>query len=471
LINWSLVESGIHLKAVILAGGKGSRLGPLTQKLPKVLIPIGGKPIIEHQLEWLAREGLKEVIILTGHLHKEIESFCGNGDRWGLRLSYCVETEPLGTAGALKEAETQILQESQSPWSWPLPLPLPEGESLPFLVVYGDVMVDMNIESLWRFHFQKKNPCATLMVHPNDHPHDSDLVEFEDDFRISVFHGKPHDPGRFYHNQVNAAVYLLNPRIFSYLVKGKALDLGRDVFPYLVSKESFYAYPSAEYLKDMGSPDRLLAVEEDYLSGKIKKINRRNPRPAIFLDRDGVICKHVDFLYDENQLELFDDVADALKRINKSGYLAIVVTNQPLVAKGFGTEKGIRELHKKMEFILGENGAWFDSIYFCPHHPDGQGGGEKNAYVCVCDCRKPAPGMLQRAAQFFNIDLSKSFIVGDTWRDIGTGRAAELRMCFGLAQGPGRVGEFKNEKPDRTFVKLSEAIDFILSIPNGELKK
>jgi histidinol-phosphate phosphatase family protein len=124
-----------------------------------------------------------------------------------------------------------------------------------------------------------------------------------------------------------------------------------------------------------------------------------------------------------------------------------------------------------MEFILGEKGAWFDSIYFCPHHPDGQDGSKKNAYVCVCDCRKPAPGMLQRAAQFFNIDLSKSFIVGDTWRDIGTGRAAELRMCFGIAQGPGRVGEFKNEKPDRTFVQLSEAIDFILGIPNGELKK
>lgn len=430
------------MKAVILAGGKGTRLGSLTQQVPKVLMPVAGKPVLEYQLEWLVREGVSEVLLLTGHMKRQIKEHCGDGSKWGLRISLLEEPEPLGTAGALKEAE-DLLKET-------------------FLVVYGDVIVDMDLAAFISFHSQFDDPCATLMVHPNDHPHDSDLVEFDNQYRITAFHGKPHDPKVYFHNQVNAAVYLLSPRIFKYLQKGVHLDLGRDVFPNLAKREKFYAYPSAEYLKDMGSPERLVAVEADVLSGKVKRLHRRNSRPAVFLDRDGVLCHHVDFLRDLDGLVLFDDVPDALARLNGSDFLAIVITNQPVVARGWADEAKVREIHKKMETELGRSGTHFDAIYFCPHHPDKGFPGEDMTYKIGCECRKPSDGMIQKAKQFFNIDLSRSYVVGDTWRDIGAGRNAGLRKCLGVKNGLGRVGEFRDQIPDRLFSNLSEAIDFIL---------
>lgn len=430
------------MKAVILAGGKGTRLGSLTEQIPKVLLPIAGKPVLDYQFEWLVREGVREVLLLTGHMTDKIREHCGDGSKWGLRISFIEEAAPLGTAGALKEAEDFLLED--------------------FLVVYGDVLVDMDLSAFINFHCELEDPCATLMVHPNDHPHDSDLVEFDKQFRITAFHGKPHDPNRFYHNQVNAAVYILSPRIFNYLQKGVHLDLGRDVFPNLVKREKFYAYPSAEYLKDMGSPDRLAAVEADVLSGKVKRHHRRNSRPAVFLDRDGVLCHHVDFLRDLGGLVLFDDVPAALSKLNRSDFLAIVITNQPVVARGWADEAQVREIHKKMETQLGRSGARFDAIYFCPHHPDKGFPGEDMTYKITCECRKPSDGMIQEAKQFFNIDLSRSYVVGDTWRDIGVGRNAGLKKCLGVKNGVGRVGEFRDQIPDKLFLNLAEAVDFIL---------
>lgn len=427
---------------MILAGGKGTRLGSLTNQTPKVLVPILGRPVLDYQLHWLADEGVTEVILLTGHLHDQIEAYCGDGSRWGIKIVYRVELTPLGTAGALKGIE-DILTED-------------------FLVVYGDVMVNMDLRAMMRFHTHLSDPCATLMVHPNNHPHDSDLIEFDHDFRIQAFHGKPHDPSRFFHNQVNAAVYILSPRIFSYLTPDQYMDLGKDIFPDLVVKERFYAYPSAEYLKDMGSPERLSQVEKDISSGKMDRLNRKNPRPAIFLDRDGVLCYHVDFMSDRDQLRLFPDIPSALKRINESGYLAVVVTNQPVVARGLTDENGVRRIHQKMEFLLGEAGAYFDGIYFCPHHPDSGFSGENQSYKLDCDCRKPKSGMLLQAAQFFNIDLPNSYIVGDTWRDIGAGREAGLKKCLGVKKNLGRVGEFRDQLPDKLFNDLQEAVAYIL---------
>lgn len=433
------------MKAVILAGGKGTRLSAVAHDLPKSLVPVAGKALIDYQLDWLAREGIGEVLLLTGYRSEQIEKHCGDGSRWGLRLRYLTEREPLGTAGALKAAE-EFLSET-------------------FLVVYGDVMVDMDLRAMQRFHQTRREAGATLMVHPNDHPHDSDLIEFDKDFRISAFHGKPHDPERWYHNQVNAAVYVLEPRILKSLKAGKFADLGRDVFPSLVRSERFYAYPSAEYLKDMGSPERLLAVEADVRSGKVSRLHRRHPRPAIFLDRDGVICRHQDYLYDSADLDLFPEVGRALLKINRSDYLAILVTNQPVVARGLTDEVGVREIHKKMETLVGREGARFDAIYFCPHHPQKGFADERPEYKIDCECRKPKGGMLLEAARFFNVDLRRSFMIGDTWRDVGAGRAAGVKMCLGVEKAPGRVGEYDDYPPDRMFANVEQAVDYVMSLP------
>lgn len=138
------------------------------------------------------------------------------------------------------------------------------------------------------FHFKKKSEC-TLVLHPNDHPYDSDLVESAKDKQISGFFTKPHDPGKYYPNLVNAGVYILSAKVFPFLEAGVKADFGRDIFPEAVNKLRMFGYNTAEYLKDMGTPERLNEVEYDWQSGKIKRSSYEFKQKAIFLDRDGVV--------------------------------------------------------------------------------------------------------------------------------------------------------------------------------------
>ena len=154
----------------------------------------------------------------------------------------------------------------------------------------------------------------------------------------------------------------------------------------------------------------------------------KNKQKAIFLDRDGTINKYVGFLTKSEDFELIPGVAEAIKMINKSGYLAIVVTNQPVIARGECTWEELRTIHDKMETELGKAAAFVDAIYVCPHHPDKGFEGERPEYKCDCDCRKPKAGMLLQASVDFNIDLSQSHMIGDSENDIAAG---EIANCAG----------------------------------------
>ncbi len=171
----------------------------------------------------------------------------------------------------------------------------------------------------------------------------------------------------------------------------------------------------------MGTPERLKKVTKDYLSGKIKRLNLKNKRKAIFLDRDGTINYEVGNLVDTEKFKILPKTAEAIKLINSSEYLAIVVTNQPMVAKGLIKIKDIKKIHDKMEWLLGLEGAKLDGIYYCPHHPEKGFPGENKKYTIPCECRKPLPGMLNMAEKEFNIDLRNSWIIGDSERDILAG--------------------------------------------------
>ena len=149
-----------------------------------------------------------------------------------------------------------------------------------------------------------------------------------------------------------------------------------------------------------------------------------NKQKAIFLDRDGTINKYVGFLREIEQFELLPNTSEAIKKINNSGYLAIVVTNQPVIARGEVTFEQLDQIHNKMETLLGKDGAYLDGIYFCPHHPHKGFEGEIPELKVECECRKPKPGMLLQAAKDFNIDLSKSWMIGDSDNDILAGENA-----------------------------------------------
>jgi len=428
--------------AVILAGGKGTRLKEVSDSIPKPMMPVAGKPLLEYQIELCKKYGIQEVTLIVNHLKDSIINYFGNGQKWNIAIKYFEETTPLGTVGGIKEIENKLTDD--------------------FLVLYGDVIIDMDLNRLYQFHLQHKSD-ATLVVHPNDHPYDSDLVETDENNRVTHFHSKPHPEGVMFHNLVNAAAYVFSPNVLPQLQKGVKADFGKDIFPNILDKLNVFAYSTSEYLKDMGTPGRLEKVSRDVLSGKVAGRSLEKKQKAIFLDRDGVLNYDTDLIHRTQDFTLYDYTAEAVKKINASGYLAIVITNQSIIARGLTDIKGLGEIHKKMEWQLGEAGAFLDDIYYCPHHPHGGFEGEVKAYKIDCECRKPKPGMILQAAKKFNIDLSQSFMIGDSERDAGAGKAAGV-TTIGVKTGHGLKNT--NIFPDYFFSNLVEAVDFILDNPH-----
>ncbi|RZL47040.1 MAG: HAD-IIIA family hydrolase [Pedobacter sp.] len=430
------------MKAVILAGGKGTRLGLFDK--PKPMVQIGDKPLLEHQINLLKRYGITDIILLTGFLSEKIEEYFHDGSSIGVKLSYVREPYPLGTAGAVKQLENVLTER--------------------FLVLYGDIILDFDIDSFIEFDKQK-DTIGTIIVHPNEHPYDSDLVEVDERCIVTNFLSKPHQPGLVYNNNVNAAVYILSPKIFQYIESGVISDFGKDIFPKVVNtrRHQLCAYDTPEYIKDLGTPDRLNLVTKAFLDGKIQSFNKRNKRPAIFIDRDGVVNKEVDNLRDINDFELLPDVAEAISVINRSDYLAILVTNQPGVAKGFITEDYLSLIHKKLETELGNKKSFLDRIYYCPHHPDKGFEGEVKELKINCNCRKPEIGMIEKAVADLNIDISKSFIIGDTSTDMMTGLNAGLKTVLVKTGYAGLDNKYMCT-PDFVANDLLGAVNIILSI-------
>lgn len=421
------------MQLVILAGGKGTRLG-LTD-IPKPMCPIAGKPLLERQIELAAAYSIREIFLLEGHLAHVISDYFGDGSKWGVKIHHITEDKPLGTAGALSVIKDRLKSR--------------------FMVFYGDVVMDFDIAAMQAFD-AKHQGIGSLLVHPNNHPYDSDLLEVKNG-RVAAIYPKPHEEGRSYHNLVNAAVYIFSPEVFRYLEPGVPQDFGKDVFPrILAGAGELYAYKSAEYIKDMGTKDRLPKICADVESGKVSRLNRKNPRPAVFLDRDGVLIKDMDKNPVAANFEMLPGAAEAVKKINESGMLAIVATNQPMIAKGFVSFEAVDEVHKLMEMRLGEAGAYVDDIYMCPHHPERGFEGEIPELKIECDCRKPKPGMLLRAAADYHVDLSKSWMIGDRESDMLAGKNAGCRTVL--------VGQTieSSEFADFRFKNLVEAVDFIL---------
>lgn len=415
-----------------MAGGKGTRIASVKSDVPKPMIPISGKPILEWQIENLKACGLTDITLVVGYLGNVIQDFFGDGKRFGVTISYFVEDEPLGTAGALFKMPD-----------------LTED----FLLMCGDVILDVDFNLFIEFH-KKNNAWASLMAHPNGHPYDSSLLVTEilppqvpggnpvDTHRVIQWMNKE-DERLYYKNRVNAGIEIISPELLKETKKRfvprhpetpDKIDLDRDVLKPNIKSGRIYAYDTPEYIKDMGTPDRFYEVEEDIKSGKVKARNLKNKQKAVFLDRDGTINKYVGFLTKPEQFELISGVAEAIKKINKSGYLAIVVTNQPVIARGDCTWEVLQEIHNKMETELGKEGAFLDGIFICPHHKDKGFEGERPEYKFDCECRKPKPGLLLQAAMDFNIDLSQSVMIGDCEVDAVTGDNAGCNRSIKITQ-------------------------------------
>ena len=207
----------------------------------------------------------------------------------------------------------------------------------------------------------------------------------------------------------------------NYFKKCQVIDFEKMIVFEEIKNKSVYSYHSTEYVKDAGTPDRYYSVCDDVKKGIVKAKNLSKPQKCVFLDRDGTINKYKGFIRNINDIELEDDVIDGIKSINKSEYITIVITNQPVIARGEVTFCELDNFHNKIETLLGQNGAYYDDLFYCPHHPDKGFDGEVDELKIDCDCRKPKIGLMLKAKEKYNIDLTKSYFVGDTTVDIQTG--------------------------------------------------
>lgn len=476
-------------QAVILAGGKGTRLRERLGDLPKPLIPIGDRPLLGHQLALCKQHGFLDIVLLLGHGAEQITTYVRDGNQWGLRVQSVVERGQLGTGGAVLAA-----------------LPSLDND---FLVLYGDLMVNIDLERLWRAH-ELHQAGATLVLHPNDHPFDSDLVEADNDGWIRTFHPRPHPPDMFFQNLVNAAVYVINRRsLESWADSGSTrtrfgaanrhlmapdvrrgrndcattpaaplplrlqeqgssedtptpLDFGKDVFPAMLTDGCrLFGYRSPEYVKDIGTPERYDRVCAEYECGVVERGSLKHTQPAVFMDRDGTLNEEVGGVTSPDQLRLLPGVGEAVRLLNHHGIRVVVVTNQPVVAKGFCTESDVENVHRKLEWLLGREHAFLDRIYYCPHHPERGFPGERPELKIVCECRKPKPGLVHRAMRDLNIDPARSWFVGDSTIDVATARNSGLRSILVRTGHKGLDGRAAVE-PDFTFDDLLESARYIV---------
>ena len=394
------------MKTVIMAGGKGTRISSIASDIPKPMIRIGEKPVLQLEIESLKKQGIDDLVITVSHLGQVITDYFGDGSKYGVHIDYYDEKTPLGNAGALFEIKDELKED--------------------FLLINADALFDVDIEKMMAFH-KEKGGSATILTHPNSHPYDSGLIVTDGEKRVIRWLAKEDQRPIQYKNRVNAGIHILSPDLLKERPDKEKIDLDRDILKPLCEKGTLFAYDSPEYVKDMGTPERYEEVKKDLLSGKIGRRNLINKQKAIFLDRDGTINRYVGFLTDIDKMELLENVPEAIRYINRSDYLSIIVTNQPVIARGEVSFKQLDEIHNRIETLLGEKGAYLDAIYFCPHHPDSGFKGEVKELKIDCDCRKPKPGMLIKAAEDFNIDLSKSYMIGDSDNDMKAGEAAGCR--------------------------------------------
>lgn len=437
------------MQAVILAGGKGTRLRQVTGDMPKPLVDVAGRPLLVHQLELAGAQGIHDILILTGYRSSAIEDLVGDGSRYGVHVTWRDEgeSEPLGAAGALLAAFDQLEDR--------------------FFVFYGDCFMKVDLRRMLRWH-EERQADAVLFVHPNDHPYDSDLVEADEAGWIEKFHTHPHPEGLWLPNQVNAALHTFDKAALKHYHDrwsagsiARKLDIGKHLLPMMLSDgRRLSAYNCGEYIKDAGTPDRLERVIADLRSGRVDLDSLATPQPAIFLDRDGTLNVEVERVRTPDDLQLIEGAAEAVRTINQSGLRAILVTNQAVLARGDCDEPGLRQIHAKLETLLGRERAWLDAIYYCPHHPHRGYPGEVPALKIDCACRKPKPGMVLQAQKDFNLDLGNSWMIGDSALDIRMARAAGMRPVL-VRTGKAGADSSAADTPDFTFDSLREAVAFI----------
>jgi len=237
------------MKAVVLAGGKGTRLLPLTVYRPKPMIPFFNRPLMEYALQNLIKAGVDEVYVLVGYLKERIIEHFGDGSQWGIEIHYSNKDNiKLGTAGATKKV-VRYMDDT-------------------FFVVSSDVLTNLDLKALYEYH-KKKKALATIALSQVEDPTQYGIAIIDEDGRIVRFKEKP-KPEEAFSNLVNAGIYVFEPEAFDLVPKGKNFDFSKDLFPRMLENDlSLYGFPFSEYWNDVGRPSSYLQATEDVFLGRL----------------------------------------------------------------------------------------------------------------------------------------------------------------------------------------------------------
>ena len=409
------------MQALIMAGGKGTRLASLTKdEIPKPMAALCDEPIIGRAIHSLKQNGVNEIYISVGHLAEKIKEYIGNGERFGIKAEYITEDTPLGSGGALYYLKDKV--------------------NADFIVCSGDTLFDIDFKRMLAFHKRKK-AAVTMFTHPNIHPYDSDIVVTDRFGRVKNIDYKGSKRNYYYKNNVNAGAFIVSPVELSYFTEPKKVNMEHDFIAAFVERgERVYAYKSPEYIMDVGTPERFARAAADIESGLVEARNLKNLQKAVFIDRDGTLNVYKGFIRRAEEIELIEGVAEGIKLLNDSGFLAIVVSNQPVIARGEASFADVEEQFSKIETLLGERGAYLNGIYYCPHHPKNGFAGEIKRLKKECSCRKPNIGMFLKAQKDFHLALEKCYMIGDAEIDVLAGENAgmkQIRVGTGVAEKEG----------------------------------
>lgn len=379
------------MQAVILAGGKGTRLGMLAGGRPKPLIELGGKPFICYLLEALRRHGFADIVLLVGAVADAYRTHLGDGSAWGVKLTLVPESPPADTAGALVYAKP-VLQPS-------------------FLMLNGDSFFDFNLLDLVA-RTGSGDWLARLALREVEDTARYGAVVLDGD-RVRQF-GEKSAAGR---GLINGGVYWMKRAILDE-IGTPPVSMERELMPRLVAHGRLRGAVYDGRFIDIGTPEDLARA------GTVLPEWER--RPAAFLDRDGVLNRDDGYVHRQEQFVWIDGAQAAIKRLNDHGWLVFVITNQAGIARGFYEPADVERLHDWINKELLRIGAHIDAFYYCPHHPE-EG---RAPYRIACDCRKPAPGLLLKAMREWPVRRAASFMIGDKAIDMEAARSAAVRSIL-----------------------------------------
>ena len=371
-----------RIKSLLLAGGLGTRLRPLTDSVPKCLIPIAGRPLLDIWIQRLVECGIREARINTHALAETVRAHIAQINAENeLRLVEAYEPALLGSAGTVT-ANADLADNVDE-----------------IIIIYADNLSDIDLRPLIAFHREHTDPL-TMVLFRAPNPCACGIAELDREGRIISFVEKPEAPMG---NLANAGLYVIDAAAYREIAKMKAFDLGFEVLPQFVGRMRGWIWGG--YYLDIGTHDSLRNAQRDARELFPEPNSAKCPgtqRPAVFVDRDGTLIEHVHYLCDPALVRLLPGAAEALKSLRRAGFVVVLVTNQSAIGRGMLTENRLEQIHTEMRRQLAAYGATIDAIYFCPIAPDS----DDRSLVEHPD-RKPGPGMLLRAAADLQLDLDR----------------------------------------------------------------